>query len=111
MRLLLDANLSWRSVEVLKKHFDDCFYVDGIGLPVPAKDLEIWKYAEKNELLIVTNDEDFLHLSAVKGFPPKVLLLRIGNQSRKSVEQLLINMKEQIATFIDSSEYGLLEII
>jgi predicted nuclease of predicted toxin-antitoxin system len=109
--LLLDANLSWRSVAKLKNHFDDCSHVDNIGLSVPAKDTEIWNYAQKQEMLIVTNDEDFLRLSTFKGFPPKVLLLRTGNQNRRFVEQILINMKEQIKSFVESSDYGILELI
>ena len=84
---------------------------DDIGLSVPAKDTEIWDYARKQGLLIVTNDEDFLHLSIVKGFPPKVLLLRTGNQSRKFIEQILIDTKDQIKTFVESPEYGILELI
>jgi predicted nuclease of predicted toxin-antitoxin system len=111
IQLLLDANLSWRSAAKLKIHFSDCFHVDNIGLPIPAKDTEIWNYAQKHGMLIVTNDEDFLHLSMLKGFPPKVLLLRTGNQSRKFIEQILINTKAQIKTFIESSEYGILELI
>jgi predicted nuclease of predicted toxin-antitoxin system len=109
--LLLDANLSWRSVSILKKHYDDCWHVDNVGLSIPAKDTEIWEYAKTYNMLIVTNDEDFLHLSTFKGFPPKVLLLRTGNQSRNFLEQTLINMKNQIQTFFDSSEYGILELI
>ncbi|MDR2233434.1 MAG: DUF5615 family PIN-like protein [Tannerella sp.] len=109
--LLLDANLSWRSVTVLKNHYDDCIHVDNTGLPCPAKDTEIWDYARKHELLIVTNDEDFLQLSVVKGFPPKVLLLRTGNQSRKFIEQTLINLKKHIEIFLESSEHGALELI
>jgi len=111
VRFLLDANLSWRSAKTLKNHFDDCFHVEDIGLSFPAKDTEIWTYARENGLLIVTNDEDFLHLSTAKGFPPKVLLLKTGNQSRKFIEQVLINSKEQIQFFVESTEYGILEII
>lgn len=48
------------------------------------------------KMLIVTNDEDFLHLSSTKGFPPKVILLRTGNQNRKYIEQLIITNKSQI---------------
>jgi predicted nuclease of predicted toxin-antitoxin system len=62
-------------------------------------------------MLIVTNDEDFIYLSTFKGFPPKVLLLRTGNQSRKFIEQILINMKNQIQIFVESSEYGVLELL
>lgn len=111
LRLLLDANLSWRSIEVLKEHFDECFHVDSIGLNIPAKDLEIWDYAKKQNLIIVSNDEDFLNLLLIKGFPPKVILLKTGNLNRKDTEQLLIGAKAQIEEFQISLEYGLLEII
>jgi predicted nuclease of predicted toxin-antitoxin system len=111
LQLLLDANLSWRSVAVLKIHYDDCFHVDETELEHPANDTEIWNYAQKRRMLIVTNDEDFLYLSMLKGFPPKVLLLRTGNQNRKYVEQILISKKEQIKTFAELSEYGILELI
>jgi len=111
IRLLLDANLSWRSATALKNHFDDCSHVDSIGLTVPAKDTEIWNYAKKYEMLIVTNDEDFFDLSVLKGFPPKIIVLRTGNQSRKFIEQILITAKNQIETFIKSPEYGILELI
>ena len=49
------------------------------GLAVPANDIEIWDYALLNNLIIITNDDDFLNLATQKGFPPKVVLLRIGN--------------------------------
>jgi predicted nuclease of predicted toxin-antitoxin system len=73
MKLLLEANFSWRLSIKLKQHFTDCVHVDKIDLPVPAKDTEIWNCALENQYIIVTNDEDFLNLSHVKGFPPKAL--------------------------------------
>jgi predicted nuclease of predicted toxin-antitoxin system len=109
--LLLDANLSWRSVSVLKNHYADCIHIDSAGLLRPAKDMEIWEYARNRNMLIVTNDEDFLHLSTIKGFPPKVLLFRTGNQSRKFVEESLINLKETIELFFTSADQGILELI
>ena len=111
MRLLLDANLSWRMIAILKLHFDDCFHVDSIGLTIPAKDSEIWDYAKKNDLIIITNDEDFIDFINVKGFPPKVVLLKTGNQSKLFITNLIIQRKNDILTFSTSSELGLLEII
>lgn len=110
IKLLLDANISWRSTAILKEYFDECYHVDSIGLTVPAKDIEIWDYAKKNELLIVSNDEDFLNLLLIKGFPPKIILLKTGNQPRNKTEQLLINAYKQIEEFV-YSDYGLLEIV
>ena len=72
MKLLLDAKISWRLVARLKPHFTDCMHVDQINLANPAKDTEIWKYALDNELIIVTNDDDFLNLADIKGFPPRL---------------------------------------
>jgi predicted nuclease of predicted toxin-antitoxin system len=111
MKLLLDANLSYRMISVLKQHFDDCFHVDSIGLTVPAKDSEIWNYARKNDLIIVTNDEDFIDFLNVKGFPPKVVLLKTGNQSRLYITNLLIQRKTEILSLSTSSDIGLLEIV
>jgi predicted nuclease of predicted toxin-antitoxin system len=111
IRLLLDANLSWRSAPVLQQYFTSCLHLDSAGLNVPASDAEIWEYARKNEMVIVTNDEDFLDISVIKSFPPKVILLRTGNQSRKFVEQILIKMLPEITAFAESVEYGVLEII
>jgi len=37
LRLLLDANLSWRSVAILKNHYDDCLHVDETELLSPVR--------------------------------------------------------------------------
>lgn len=109
--LLLDANISWRSIAVLKKYFLDCLHVDSIGLLVPATDTQIWEYAKQHNLTIVSNDEDFLSLLLSRGFPPKVILLKTGNQTRHKVEEILIELREKIEEFCQSTEHGLLEIV
>ncbi len=111
MKLLLDANLSWRMAGVLNQYFKDCLHVDNVGLSIPAKDIEIWNYALQNNLIIVTNDEDFVDFVQVKGFPPKVIILRTGNRSRLFISNLLIQRKPDIEIFNVSDETGLLEIV
>jgi len=110
MKLLLDANISWRPSDKLKIHFGDCFHVDHIGLAIPAKDTEIWNFEATNELTIITNDDDFLNLANVKGCPPKVILLRTGNQSNLFIEELLVKHKDEICEFCQAEENGVLEI-
>lgn len=90
MKLLLDANLSWRLTKKLELHFSECIHVDEIGFKAPAKENEIWKFATNHDAVIVTNGDDFLNLAKVKGFPPKVIILRTGNQSNDFIEHLLI---------------------
>jgi predicted nuclease of predicted toxin-antitoxin system len=67
-------------ITTLKEHFETCYHVDQL-LKVPAKDIEIWNYAKANQFIIVTNDDDFADFVSLKGFPPKVVLLKTGNQA------------------------------
>lgn len=110
MNLLLDANISWRLTTLFEEHFLACYHVDNIDLTVPAKDDDIWKYAKEKNLIIVTNDEDFLNLINLRGFPPKVILLRTGNQSNTYIASLIIRHKADIQSLSETNEYGLIEI-
>jgi len=110
MKLLLDANLSWRLTAVLANHFGECVHVNKTELSKPAKDTEIWDYASANGYTIVTQDSDFLNLFETRGFPPKIILLRVGNMDRKMAEEILVTAKPSILDF-ENSNCGLLEII
>ena len=111
MKLLLDANVSLRLVSMVKEHFGECVHVDDISeLDFPAKDTKIWQYAKNNGYTIVTRDNDFNDLLAIRGFPPKIIWLRTGNSSRKFTADLLIHHKDAIEKLLQSEEYGLLEI-
>jgi predicted nuclease of predicted toxin-antitoxin system len=95
---------------LLCEHFGECVHVNKTGLPMPAKDVEIWDYAAQNNCIIVTQDSDFLHLLEAKGHPPKVVLLRIGNMSMKETGMVLAQAKYSIADLYQN-DYGLLEIL
>jgi predicted nuclease of predicted toxin-antitoxin system len=109
MKILLDANISWKLINKLTLVFGECNHVDLIGLPVPAEDKDIWNYALKNGFIIITKDNDFLDLLELNGFPPKVVLLKTGNNSSKAIAELLIDTKSKIEN-MENNEYGLLEI-
>ncbi len=52
--MLLDANLSWRMIPILQKHFTTCYHVEHVDeLEVPAKDLSIWKHAKEHDSILV----------------------------------------------------------
>ena len=110
MKLLLDANISWKLVDRLKPIFGDCAHVDLIGLDVPAEDIDIWNYAENNGYIIITKDTDFVDLLELKGFPPKVVLLRTGNNRSQALLELLIKIKPMMED-LGKNDHGLLEII
>ena len=108
--LLIDENLSWRMVRDLEPHFPGCMHVNSTELSVPTKDVEIWKYANKQGLIILTIDEDFMHLLMQLGFPPKIILLKFGNQLREAIVRTVIAHRNEILELQDSKVTGALEI-
>ena len=110
MKILLDANISWKLVNKLNHIYGECNHVDHIGLTVPVKDIDIWNYAHKNGHVIITKDSDFMDLLDTHGFPPKIVLLRTGNNNSQALLDLLISIKEKIDELVES-DIGILEII
>ena len=110
MKLLFDANISYRIVKKLQAVFTKPTHVSSVGL-LKASDLEIWTYAKNNGYTIVSNDSDFNDLSTLNGFPPKIIWLRLGNTSTGNVATILIHNEKRIKSFIESHESGILEIL
>lgn len=54
MKLLLDANISWRTIKLIENVFSDCFHSNHIIVNQPAKDIEIWEFAKQNNFTILT---------------------------------------------------------
>jgi predicted nuclease of predicted toxin-antitoxin system len=75
-----------------------------------ASDTEIWFYARTHEFVIVSKDNDFAELAVLKGAPPKVIWLRIGNCSSRAVERLLRTHVSIIEEFVDDEERVVLEL-
>jgi predicted nuclease of predicted toxin-antitoxin system len=110
MKLLLDANISWRLLSLISEHFPNSVHVEKTALNKPAKDSEIWNFALQYDYIIVTNDEDFYELSVYKGYPPKIIILRKGNMSTPYLSKVLLDHKAEIVRFAESADLGILEI-
>ena len=95
MKLLLDENLSRRLVPFLQNEFPGSTQVAVVGLE-RADDNSIWLYAKENGFIIVTRDADFEELSAIHGAPPQVIWLRIPNQTKSAVLNLLLKNREML---------------
>lgn len=77
-RLLLDENLSWRLVEGLRPAFPGTCHAEELGLH-GANDIALWETARRGGFMLVSKDDDFRQLCLLRGAPPKVLVLAIGN--------------------------------
>ena len=109
MKLLLDQNISFRVVQLISGTFDSIQQVKQLNL-VDASDSRIWNFALRNNYTIITFDADFIELSTLKGFPPKIIWLRFGKSSNLKIANKLIAKEFEIREFISSTEAGFLEI-
>ena len=110
MRLLFDHNLSPRLVHRLADRYPDTSHVFLVGLD-RVSDMAVWTYAQTNDYIIVTKDSDFSDVSVLRGFPPKVIWLRLGNCTTSDVERTLRNGYGAIAAFANDPSSGVLELV
>ena len=109
MKLLFDQNISFRLIYRIKDIYPEAIQVKEAGLE-NSTDIQIWKYAKNNEYTIVTFDVDFYDYSMIKGYPPKIIWLRIGNKTTYKLEEIFRKKYDVIKKFISNDEYGCLEI-
>ena len=110
MNLLFDQNISFRIVKPLKIVYPGARHVSEIGLKT---DMQIWDFAKENRHTIVTFDSDFYDLMALRGHPPKIIWLRIGNTTTRNLTKLFEHHFDIIKSFLTDksySEIGCLEI-
>jgi len=109
MKLLFDHNLSPALVRWLAPEFPGSTHVADEGLD-KATDDEIWKFAKDHDLAIVTKDADYSDLSTVRGFPPKVVWLQIGNCTNRQVETLLRTHLAALEAFETDTKLGVMAL-
>ncbi len=113
MKLLFDQNISFRILREINTAFPNSNQVKSLGLS-NASDTDILKYAKQYDYSIVTFDSDFRDLSLIYGHPPKIILLRIGNNTTKHIAEILLEKEVKIKDFLSNEVYNeiaLLEIL
>lgn len=73
-----------------------------------AGDERVWDYARRNGLVIVSKDDDFQQRSFLRGAPPKVVWLVLGNATTSEVVAVLRAGSGAIARFVADTEAALL---
>ena len=107
MKLLFDQNLSPKLVTRLANLFPGSTHVQSVGLDRAADD-QVWEHARLNGFAIVTKDEDYNNLSVLRGSPPKVLWLQLGNCTTAQVEAMFRSRFADIEAFDKDTSAGTL---
>lgn len=108
-RLLFDENLAPRLARDLADLFPDSGHVRDLNLQT-ASDEEIWAQAADGCFVIVTKDDDFRQRGFLRGHPPKVIWVRLGNCRTADVATLLRAREADVHAFIDDPQLALLAL-
>ncbi len=109
MKFLVDHNLSPKLTHFLEPWFPGSVHTMELGFE-RSPDHDLWAYAAEHGFSILTKDTDFEKYSLLRGAPPKVVWLRIGNATNNVVMQLIGDNVEAIKLFLASEESALMAL-
>ena len=104
MIVWLDAQLSPRLTRWIKETFTvECSHVRDFGCR-NAEDPEIFEKARKAGAVVMTKDEDFVHLVQQKGSPPQVVWVTCGNMANTRFKEVLRSTFDDAMLLIAAGE-------
>ena len=107
MKLLFDQNLSRWLPQDIDATFSGSQHVADVNL-MTEDDETVWRFAADHGFVIISKDSDFFHRALLRGHPPKVIHLRVGNCSTQHIRNLLTDNKSLIYEFISDPIESLL---
>ena len=109
MRLLFDHNISHKLVARLSDVFPESSQTRLLNLS-RTSDPQLWLIAKANGFIFVSKDRDIAELAVLRGAPPKVIWLRMGNCKTAAIERTLRMNFEAIRAFVADAEQVVLEL-
>ncbi|HYC89313.1 MAG TPA: DUF5615 family PIN-like protein [Thermoanaerobaculia bacterium] len=109
MKLLFDHNISHKLVPRLADLFPDSTQTRLLNLS-RTNDPQLWLIAKTHGFVFVTKDKDVAELAVLRGAPPKILWLRMGNCKTAVIEQVLRLNFRAIESFVAHPERVVLEL-
>ena len=98
MKLLLDQNLSYKLIAGLDPVYPGTSHVLRLGLD-QSPDTELREYAAQHEFTLLTKNTDLVDLCVLRGAPPKIVWLRLGNCKTDLIREVLQRNQDRILAF------------
>lgn len=104
MRLLVDNQLPIALARWFVAMGLDAVHVVDLDLG-SASDLEIWNFARRLEMAIVTKDDDFRILAnQQRSIPPQVIWIRLGNCRKQALLDAMTSVLPQLIAALSAGE-------
>jgi predicted nuclease of predicted toxin-antitoxin system len=85
MNFLCDVHIPIALVKFLSDHGCEASHVNSLPKKWNSTDSEICQFADENNLVVITKDQDFKNTHFVKGTPAKLIRITLGNISNKEL--------------------------
>jgi predicted nuclease of predicted toxin-antitoxin system len=113
VKLLFDQNLSPRLVNLLHGLDPGSDHVQRLGLERSSDDA-VWTHARDNDFIIVIKDDDFNQIAVIRGFPPKIVWIQLGNCTTDEIAEALkaeaLNAQALVANLVADPDASTLVI-
>jgi predicted nuclease of predicted toxin-antitoxin system len=103
VRFIIDAQLPPALTRFLISFGHEAEHVSDIGL-ASASDGRIWRHAVERGAVIITKDEDFMTLRALRPDGPPIVWVRIGNTTRESLLLVMTSAMPEIVAALEGGE-------
>jgi len=107
VKVLINSNPPIGLSAALCPDFSGTIHLRELGFQ-HAPDILVWDYAAEHGFAIMSKDADFYQLSLVKGHPPKVIWLQIGNEKRRQTVARVQEWVGRISSFLIDEQASLL---
>ena len=108
MKILIDAQLPPGLKMMLAAAGHEANHVVDVGLR-DADDAQVWEYAVRERIAVLTKDEDFAARRLREPQGPTIIWLRVGNCSRAALVRWLTPLLASIEALVDAGE-GVIEV-
>ena len=106
LRFIVDTQLPPSLAEFFKRRGFDAIHVMNCPNGALTSDKEIITIATKETRIIITKDSDFMDYYFLKGYPPAVLLLQLGNIKNNELFFILNkNLEEITSLFTNQTKF------
>jgi predicted nuclease of predicted toxin-antitoxin system len=110
LRFIVDTQLPPSLAEFFKRRGFDAIHVMNCPNGALTSDREIVTIATEEARIIITKDSDFMDFYLLKGYPPAVLLLQLGNIKNNELFSILDKHIAQISSlFADQTNFLVLQ--
>jgi predicted nuclease of predicted toxin-antitoxin system len=96
LRFIVDTQLPPSLAEFFRRRNLDATHVTDYPSGALTADIEIITIAKNEKRIIVTKDSDFWDYYLLRGYPPSVLLLQLGNIKNNELFMLINSRLEAI---------------